>query len=111
MHKGPFSQHHDFARICHLWMRGSVVRSWLLGLLEKAFEGEARLESLAGYVDDSGEGRWAVMEAVETGTFAPVTALALMDRFRSRQSETFGDKVLAALRNQFGGHAVKKAGD
>jgi 6-phosphogluconate dehydrogenase len=110
MNNGPFREHHDFAKICHLWMRGSVVRSWLLELLENAFNQEGKLESLAGYVDDSGEGRWTVMEAVETATFAPVMALALMDRFRSRQKETFGDKVLAALRNQFGGHAVKKAG-
>ncbi|MCF8035200.1 MAG: decarboxylating 6-phosphogluconate dehydrogenase [Desulfarculaceae bacterium] len=111
MNNGPFSEHHDFAKICHLWMRGSVVRSWLLELLENAFDDDARLDSLAGYVDDSGEGRWTVMESVETATFAPVMALALMDRFRSRRSETFGDKVLAALRNQFGGHAVKTAGD
>ena len=110
MQNGPFSDDHDFGKICHLWMRGSVVRSWLLELLETAFNQEPRLESLAGYVDDSGEGRWTVMEAVESATFAPVMALALMDRFRSRRDETFGDKVLAALRNQFGGHAVKKAG-
>ncbi|MGD8564216.1 MAG: decarboxylating 6-phosphogluconate dehydrogenase [Desulfarculaceae bacterium] len=109
MQAGPYAEHHDFAAICHLWMRGSVVRSWLLELLERAFQDDSRLEGLAGYVEDSGEGRWTVQQALETASFAPVITLSLLDRFRSRQQDTFGDKVLAALRNQFGGHAVKKA--
>jgi 6-phosphogluconate dehydrogenase len=111
MQRGPFAEHHDFEAICHMWMRGSVVRSWLLELMERAFGDDPKLEQLAGYVDDSGEGRWTVMQAIESATNAPVIALSLMNRFRSRQEETFGDKVLAAMRNQFGGHAVKKAGD
>lgn len=109
MQDGPFAEHHDFEAICHLWMRGSVVRSWLLELMERSFADDPKLESLAGYVDDSGEGRWTVNQAVETATNAPVITLSLMNRFRSRRQETFGDKVLAAMRNQFGGHAVKKA--
>ena len=109
MRDGPYAGHHDFEAICKLWMQGSVVRSWLLELLGRAFAEDPELEGLRGYVDDSGEGRWTLNQAVETATFAPVTALALMDRFRSRREETFGDKVLAALRNQFGGHPVKKA--
>jgi 6-phosphogluconate dehydrogenase len=110
MKNGPFAQHHDFAAICHLWTRGSVVRSWLVELLESAFRQDPKLEGLAGYVEDSGEGRWSVMQAVETATNAPVIALSLLNRFRSRQEETFGDKILAALRQAFGGHAVKKSG-
>lgn len=108
MQRGPFAEHHDFARICHLWQRGSVVRSWLLELLERAFAQEPRLEGIAGYVDDSGEGRWAVQQAVESGVSAPVITLSLLERFRSRQRDAFGDKVLVALRHQFGGHAIKK---
>jgi len=107
MKQGPFSEHHDFEAICGLWQNGSVVRSWLLGLLQKAFEERPGLEGIAGYVEDSGEGRWSVQQAVESAVSAPVITLALMERFRSRQQDTFGDKVLAALRNQFGGHAVK----
>jgi 6-phosphogluconate dehydrogenase len=109
MQNGPFAAHHDFARICHLWQRGSVVRSWLLDLLERAFGDKPRLEGVAGYVEDSGEGRWSVQQAIESAVSAPVITLSLMNRFRSRREETFGDKVLAALRQQFGGHAVKKA--
>ena len=109
MKDGPYAGHHDFEAICHLWMRGSVVRSWLLELMERAFADDPGLESLAGYVEDSGEGRWTVNQAIETATNAPVITLSLMNRFRSRRQDTFGDKVLAAMRNQFGGHAVKKA--
>lgn len=106
---GPFGKHHDFEKICHLWMRGSVVRSWLLELMEQAFAADPKLEGIKGYVEDSGEGRWSVSQALESATFAPVMAMSVMDRFRSRQEETFGDKVLSAMRNRFGGHAVKKA--
>ena len=107
--QGPFSEHHDFAAICGLWQNGSVVRSWLLELLQGAFEEQPGLEGIAGYVEDSGEGRWSVQQAVESAVSAPVITMALMERFRSRRDNTFGDKVLAALRNQFGGHAVKKS--
>lgn len=109
MKAGPYSEHHDFEAISRLWMRGSVVRSWLLELLERAFKEDPNLDNLAGYVEDSGEGRWTVQQAVESSTNAPVITLSLMQRFRSRRDEVFGDKVLAALRNQFGGHAVKRS--
>lgn len=109
MKQGPYGEHHDFAAICGLWQNGSVVRSWLLELLQGAFKEQPGLEGIAGYVEDSGEGRWTVQQALESAVSAPVITLALMQRFRSRQEDTFGDKVLAALRNQFGGHAIKKA--
>lgn len=108
MQRGPYAEHHDFRSLCRLWLRGSVVRSWLLELLERAFAADPGLDSLRGYVEDSGEGRWTVRQALESATPAPVITLALMSRFRSRQEDTFADKVLAALRNQFGGHPVKK---
>jgi 6-phosphogluconate dehydrogenase len=98
----------DFPAICDLWNHGSVVRSWLLELAQRAFTEDPRLESLKPYVDDSGEGRWTVNAAVETAVSAPVITLSLFERFRSRQDNSFQDRVLAALRNQFGGHAVKR---
>lgn len=97
----------DLRAISHLWNQGSVVRSWLLELAERAFEKEPDLASIRGYVEDSGEGRWTVLESIEKNVPAPVLALSLMMRFRSRQDESFGSKVIAALRNEFGGHAVK----
>jgi 6-phosphogluconate dehydrogenase len=106
---GPYAAHHDYRKICQLWQQGSVVRSWLLGLLGRAFAADPGLEGLASYVEDSGEGRWTVQQALDSATSAPVITMALMERFRSRQADSFGDKVLAALRQQFGGHAVKKA--
>lgn len=107
LESGPYAEHHDYQAISKLWNQGSVVRSWLLELLENAFAGDPRLKNLEGFVDDSGEGRWSVLQAVESATPAPVITLALMQRFRSRQENTFADRLLAALRNQFGGHAVK----
>uniref|UniRef100_I2PZ62 6-phosphogluconate dehydrogenase, decarboxylating n=1 Tax=Desulfovibrio sp. U5L TaxID=596152 RepID=I2PZ62_9BACT len=98
----------DFPAICDLWNHGSVVRSWLLELAQRAFTEDPRLESLKPYVDDSGEGRWTVNAAVETAVSAPVITMSLFERFRSRQDNSFQDRVLAALRNQFGGHAVKR---
>ncbi len=98
---------YDLAALAHLWNRGSVVRSWLLELAERAFEDDPKLERIRGYVEDSGEGRWTVMEAIDRSVPAPVLALALLTRFRSRQDDSFRDRVLAALRHQFGGHAVK----
>lgn len=99
----------DFAELSHLWNQGSVIRSWLLELAGDAFGKSPRLEDLEGYVDDSGEGRWTVLQAVETATPAPVLTSALMERFASRRPNDFRNRVLAALRREFGGHAVKKA--
>ena len=101
----------DYSSLSGLWNQGSVVRSWLLELLELAFADDPKLAELHGYVDDSGEGRWTVLQAVETGVSIPVIAGALFRRFESRQPDAFENKVLAALRQQFGGHAVKKKGN
>jgi 6-phosphogluconate dehydrogenase len=98
----------DLAAISELWMQGSVVRSWLLELAGRAFRANGPdLASLKGYVADSGEGRWTVQEAIDHDVPAPVITLSLLTRFRSRQDDSYGAKVLAALRNEFGGHAVK----
>ena len=98
----------DLAKISHLWNQGSVVRSWLLELCASAFEKDPKLDAIKGYVEDSGEGRWTVVEAVEQGVSATVLAHALFARYSSRQQDAFANKVIAALRNEFGGHAVKK---
>ena len=97
----------DLHAISHLWNQGSVVRSWLLELAERAFLKDPALASIRGFVEDSGEGRWTVLESIEKNVPAPVLALSLLMRFRSRQDENFSAKVIAALRNEFGGHAVK----
>jgi 6-phosphogluconate dehydrogenase len=98
----------DLHEIAGIWRYGSVVRSWLLELLYNAFEQEGNeLESIAGYVEDSGEGRWTVFEAINESVPAPVIASSLFARFASRQDESFAAKINAALRKQFGGHAVK----
>jgi 6-phosphogluconate dehydrogenase len=99
----------DLKEVCHLWNQGGVVRSWLLDLAELAFARAADLSSIAGYVQDSGEGRWTILEAINHGVPAPVITMSLFTRFRSRQTDSFQAKVLAALRNEFGGHAVKSA--
>ena len=104
----PYAEHLDFKKVSHLWNQGSVVRSWLLELLEEAFAGDPRLDGLQGYVDDSGEGRWTVEEAIASGVSAPVITMALFARFQSRKENAFENRVLAALRREFGGHAVKK---
>ncbi|MGH9394791.1 MAG: phosphogluconate dehydrogenase (NAD(+)-dependent, decarboxylating) [Terriglobales bacterium] len=98
----------DLRAIAGLWNQGSVIRSWLCELAELAFAREAHLDSIKGYVDDSGEGRWTVQAAIEENVPAPVLTLSLLARLRSRQEESFSAKVIAALRNEFGGHAVKK---
>jgi len=98
---------YDLAKLSHLWNQGSVVRSWLLELAELAFEKDPKLEKIAGWVADSGEGRWTVQEAIDRDVPAEVLTLSLMRRFRSRQENTFTDRVLSALRAEFGGHAVK----
>jgi 6-phosphogluconate dehydrogenase len=98
----------DLAKVADLWMHGSVVRSWLLELLGLAYHGQgADLEHLKGWVADSGEGRWTVQEAIDHDVPAPVITLSLQTRLRSRQDDSYGAKVLAALRNEFGGHEVK----
>jgi 6-phosphogluconate dehydrogenase len=100
----------DLHEIAGIWRYGSVVRSWLLELLHAAFEAEgSHLEKIEGYVDDSGEGRWTIEEAIAEDVPVPVITAALFARFASRQDESFAAKVNAALRNQFGGHAVKAA--
>jgi len=99
----------DLGAISHLWNQGSVVRSWLLELAELAFAQDARLDHVSGYVEDSGEGRWTVQEAIDLSVPAPVITLSLLARFASRQDESFSAKVIAALRNEFGGHRVKAA--
>lgn len=98
----------DLGKIAHLWNQGSVVRSWLLELCESAFAKDPQLSSIKGYVEDSGEGRWTVQEAIDRSVPAPVLTLSLFARFASRQDDSFAAKVTAALRNEFGGHAVKK---
>ena len=97
----------DLPRIASIWRYGSVVRSWLLDLAADALQEDPRLDHVKDYVDDSGEGRWTVVESVERAVPAPVLTLALQARFRSRQSSSFAGKMLAALRHKFGGHAVK----
>jgi 6-phosphogluconate dehydrogenase len=97
----------DLEKISHLWNQGSVVRSWLLELAENAFQKDPQLSAIKGYVEDSGEGRWTVLEAVEREIPAPILTLSLFARFASRQEDSFAAKVIAALRNEFGGHPVK----
>jgi 6-phosphogluconate dehydrogenase len=99
----------DEGAVAKLWMQGSVVRSWLLELLGLAFDADPGLAGIRGYVEDSGEGRWTVEQAIDTAVPAPVIALSLMLRQRSRQDDSYSAKVNAALRQQFGGHAVQQA--
>ena len=99
----------NLARIAHVWNQGSVVRSWLLELAESAFKKNSHLEGIKDYVEDSGEGRWAVAEAIEKNIPAPVITLSLLTRLHSRQAVSFSAKFIAALRNEFGGHGVKKS--
>ena len=108
MHASDFGL--DMAKIANLWMQGSVVRSWLLELAARAFEQEGNdLVNIRGFVSDSGEGRWTVFDAIDNSVPAPVITLSLMQRFSSRQDESYAAQVNAALRNQFGGHAVEHA--
>jgi len=108
--KSPFAESMDFEKIAHLWNQGSVIRSWLLELAESAFSRDPKLDSIKGYVVDSGEGRWTVQQAVDLAVPAPVIATSVFTRFASRMDDSFGNKVLAALRHEFGGHAVVKEG-
>jgi len=97
----------DLHGIAHLWNQGSVIRSWLLELAERAFDNDPHLDGIRGWVEDSGEGRWTVEESLQLSVPAPVLALSLMMRYQSRLPDAFGNKVIAALRNEFGGHAVR----
>jgi 6-phosphogluconate dehydrogenase len=105
-HKTDFKL--DLHQIAEIWRYGSVVRSWLLDLTANALEKNPTLQGIAPYVADSGEGRWTVSEAIDLGVPAIVITASLMERFRSRDNDSFIDKMLAAMRNQFGGHEIKK---
>ncbi len=104
-HKEAFDL--DLHQIAEIWRHGSVVRSWLLDLSASALKTNPHLDGIAPYVADSGEGRWTVAEAIELGVPAFVITQSLLERLRSREADSFGDKLLAAMRNQFGGHAIK----
>jgi 6-phosphogluconate dehydrogenase len=99
----------DHRAIASLWNQGSVIRSWLLELAESAFENDAKLDKIEAYVDDSGEGRWTVMEAINESVPAATIAGSLFARFASRNEQSFAMKTIAALRSEFGGHAVKES--
>jgi 6-phosphogluconate dehydrogenase len=99
----------DMHQISEIWRTGSVVRSWLLDLLSIALKDNAEMTGIAPYVSDSGEGRWTVAEAIDLDVPAPVITLSLLQRLTSRDSDSYSDKLLAAMRNQFGGHAIKAA--
>jgi 6-phosphogluconate dehydrogenase len=105
-HKSEFKL--DLHQIAEIWRYGSVVRSWLLDLTANALEKNPTMKGIAPYVADSGEGRWTVAEAIELGVSAPVITLSLLERLRSRDKDSFTDKLLSAMRNQFGGHEIKK---
>jgi 6-phosphogluconate dehydrogenase len=105
-HKKEFDL--DLHRVAEIWRYGSVVRSWLLDLTANALEKNPTLKGIAPYVADSGEGRWTVADAIELGVSAPVITLSLLERLRSRDDDSFTDKLLSAMRNQFGGHEIKK---
>ena len=105
LRSSPFD--YDLHQLASIWRYGSVIRSWLLELAVLAFEDDPNLEKIRGWVDDTGEGRWTVQAAIDQNVPAPVITLSLLSRFVSRQDESYSAKVIAALRNQFGGHAVK----
>lgn len=101
----------DMTQIANIWRDGSVVRSWLLDLIAIALHDDPTLETIQAYVEDSGEGRWTVQESIDLNVPTPIISLSLQARFRSRQDQPFGAKMLAAMRNQFGGHPPRKTGD
>jgi len=105
-HKREFGL--DLHQIAEIWRYGSVVRSWLLDLTAAALEKNPAMTGIAPYVDDSGEGRWTAAEAIDLDVPAPVITLSLLERLRSREADSYSDKLLAAMRNEFGGHAIKK---
>ncbi len=104
--KSPYATSLSYSSLCRLWNHGSVIRSWLLELAENAFAKDPGLSTLKAYVEDSGEARWTVLQAIESGAPVYVTALSLFARFRSREENSFADRVVAALRREFGGHPV-----
>lgn len=106
-HKHDFDL--DLHQIAEIWRHGSVVRSWLLDLTADALDKNPTMTGIAPYVEDSGEGRWTVEEAIDLNVAVPVIALSLLERLRSRDADSFSDKLLAAMRNEFGGHAIKPA--
>jgi 6-phosphogluconate dehydrogenase len=101
----------DLHQVAQIWRFGSVVRSWLLDLLARALEEDQELEQIAPYVEDSGEGRWTVFEAIDLDQAAPVMTLALQQRLRSRDEESYADRLVAVMRREFGGHEVRRQGD
>ncbi|ALA41987.1 MULTISPECIES: phosphogluconate dehydrogenase (NAD(+)-dependent, decarboxylating) [Paenibacillus] len=98
----------DYEQVARVWNNGSVIRSWLMGLTERAFSKDANLDEIRGVMHSSGEGKWTVEEALDIQAATPVIALSLLMRYRSLDADTFNGKVVAALRNEFGGHAVEK---
>ena len=98
----------DLHRVSQIWQRGSVIRSWLLDLIENVMAEDSSLEDVEAYVADSGEGRWTVFEAIDLNVAAPVITASLQRRIRSRQDGPYSDKLVAAMRHQFGGHEIKK---
>ncbi|MHB8747198.1 MAG: 6-phosphogluconate dehydrogenase, partial [Gammaproteobacteria bacterium] len=106
--RGKTAYQLDLARISELWRHSSVVRSWLLDLTAEALKADQKLDSVAPFVADSGEGRWTAIEAIDQGVAAPVMSLALMMRFASQDAAGYGYRLLSMMRNAFGGHAVKK---
>ncbi|GGD15662.1 phosphogluconate dehydrogenase (NAD(+)-dependent, decarboxylating) [Pontibacillus salipaludis] len=106
LEKSPFD--YNYEQVANVWNHGSVIRSWLMELTESAFSKDAKLEDIRGVMNSSGEGKWTVESALDFETAAPVIALSLMMRYRSQEDDTFTGKVVAALRNEFGGHAVVK---
>lgn len=109
LNASPYKDHLELEKIARLWNQGSVIRSWLLELLAVALEKDPGLSQLEGYVEDTGEGRWTVEEAIKRAVPIPAIAASLFQRFRSRMRDTFSDRILAALRREFGGHEVKRA--
>ena len=105
-HKKDFGL--DLHQVAEIWRHGTVIRSWLLDLTANALDKNPDLDGIAPYVDDSGEGRWTVQEAIDLNVAAPVITQSLIERLRSRDSDSFSDKMLSAMRNEFGGHAIKK---
>jgi 6-phosphogluconate dehydrogenase len=105
-HKRDFDL--DLHQVAEIWRHGSVVRSWLLDLTSNALGKNPTMAGIAPYVEDSGEGRWTLAEAIDLGVPSPVIALSLLERLRSRDRDSFSDKLLAAMRNEFGGHAIRK---
>ncbi|MCA1010805.1 phosphogluconate dehydrogenase (NAD(+)-dependent, decarboxylating) [Halobacillus halophilus] len=106
LEKSPFD--YDYEAVSKVWNNGSVIRSWLIELMESAFSKDAKLEDIRGVMNSSGEGKWTLETAIEYEMAAPVIAMSLMTRYRSQEEDTFSGKVVAALRNEFGGHAVVK---